>query len=86
MQDRTNRYLLSMGFPDLTTDKFEYEIGEGDVEVYCANVIGHIFQDLTAPTNLEIAISNDSKIVWINTENGCVFRACRIGSLSLRLK
>ena len=37
--------------------------------------------DLTAPEIVEITIRSDGKVVWINTEAGCVFRASKIGEL-----
>ena len=37
--------------------------------------------DLTAPEIMEITIRSDGKVVWINTEAGCVFRASKIGEL-----
>lgn len=40
-------------------------------------------QDITAPENLEIQIRNDSKVVWINIDGVCVFRASRIQNLTL---
>lgn len=43
----------------------------------------HIIQDVTAPPNLEIVIRNDGKVVWLNINGVCVFRACRIGVLVL---
>lgn len=39
--------------------------------------------DLTAPECVEIRIKNDGKVVWVNTENGCQFRACQIKHLEL---
>lgn len=40
-------------------------------------------EDLTEPENIEIVISYDGKTVWINTEAGCVFRACKIKNLTV---
>lgn len=39
-------------------------------------------QDLTGQ-DIEIKISNDGKIVWVNTAEGCVLRACNINLLFL---
>lgn len=41
-------------------------------------------KDVTAPEALEIRISKDGARVWINTESGCQFRACRIKLLTLQ--
>lgn len=38
-------------------------------------------KDITAPEMLQIVIREDSKVVWINTERCCVFRACQIKKL-----
>lgn len=38
-------------------------------------------KDVTAPKVVEVVIREDGKVIWINTEKGCVFRACRIGEL-----
>jgi len=40
--------------------------------------------DIPAPEVIRIQIASDGKTVWINTENGCVFRACRIKELNLQ--
>jgi hypothetical protein len=40
--------------------------------------------DITAPECVEIIIKNDGKVVWINTENGCQFRACQIKVLEVK--
>lgn len=40
--------------------------------------------DLTAPECVEIIIKNNGKVVWINTENGCQFRACQIKHFELK--
>jgi len=39
--------------------------------------------DITAPEVIEICISSDSKRVWINGVDGCIFRAYRIKKLIL---
>jgi uncharacterized protein YuzE len=33
--------------------------------------------------NIEIKISHDGKVVWVNTESGCMLRACGISHLML---
>lgn len=40
-------------------------------------------QDITSPKVIEICISSDSKRVWINGVDGCIFRAYRIKKLIL---
>jgi hypothetical protein len=40
--------------------------------------------DIPAPEVIQIQIASDGKTVWINTENGCIFRACRIKELNLQ--
>ena len=37
--------------------------------------------DITGPDIVEIKIQDDSTVIWINTEDGCVLRVCRIGLL-----
>jgi hypothetical protein len=37
--------------------------------------------DLTDFDTVEILIRRDGKVVWINTERGCLFRVCRIRTL-----
>ena len=37
--------------------------------------------DLREPKTVQIQISSDRKTVWVNTEDGCVFRASRIQEL-----
>jgi hypothetical protein len=39
--------------------------------------------DVTKCEVLEIAVRNDGKVVWVNTEKGCIFRACQISKLIL---
>ena len=39
--------------------------------------------DITAPETVEILIRDDKKVVWINVNGECVFRACRIGQLDI---
>ncbi len=40
-------------------------------------------QDITEPEYLEILIKEDGKVVWINIDGICAFRACRIKKLIL---
>ncbi len=40
-------------------------------------------KDITAPQHLEITIREDGKVVWLNTELLCVFRACQIGEITV---
>jgi len=39
--------------------------------------------DIAAPRTLEILISKDGTKLWVNTEEGCVLRACKITVLYL---
>lgn len=39
--------------------------------------------DITAPDCVEIIIKDNGKVVWINTENGCQFRASQIKHLEV---
>lgn len=41
------------------------------------------FIDITAPGVLEIKIRRDGKVVWINVDGICRFRACQIETLIL---
>jgi hypothetical protein len=40
--------------------------------------------NISAPEVIRIQIASDGKMVWIDTENGCIFRACRIKQLDLQ--
>jgi len=40
-------------------------------------------EDVTAPEYIEIVIHNDGKVIWINNEGRCLFRACQIKQLVL---
>jgi len=40
--------------------------------------------NISAPEVIRIQIASDGKMVWIDTENGCIFCACRIKELSLQ--
>lgn len=37
--------------------------------------------DVTAPKHVEVLIHDDGKVIWINVNGICLFRACRIGEL-----
>jgi len=39
--------------------------------------------DVTDPKHIQILIREDGKTIWINSETHCLFRACRIGTLSI---
>lgn len=39
--------------------------------------------DVTAPEILEILIRTDGKVVWINVDGVCRFRACKLKNLVL---
>jgi len=63
----------------------EYYIEESDVDRVIGQII-HVatkdaMKDIAAPDILQIAISEDGRTVWINTEHDCQFRACRIKNL-----
>lgn len=34
--------------------------------------------DITGADHVEIAIKSDGKVIWINTQDGCVVRICKI--------
>ena len=40
--------------------------------------------DIAKPKVIEILIREDGTSVWINGEDGCLFRACRIGKLIVK--
>jgi len=41
-----------------------------------------MFMDITSPKVIQLVISDDSKVVWINGPTGhCLLRACQIGML-----
>ena len=40
-------------------------------------------KDITGAEVVEVSIRDDGKVIWINTEKGCVLRICRIGKLIL---
>lgn len=39
--------------------------------------------DITGADEVEILIRNDGKVIWININSVCVFRACKIKNLIL---
>lgn len=39
--------------------------------------------DITGAEVAEVVIRDDGKVIWVNTEKGCVFRLCQIKSLSI---
>jgi hypothetical protein len=39
--------------------------------------------DITGSDCVQIEIRNDGKVVWINTEDGCIMRICRIKHLDV---
>lgn len=39
--------------------------------------------DITAPDTLQVQIRSDDKVIWINMDGKCVFRACRINKFEL---
>jgi hypothetical protein len=55
--------------------KPEVKIGD---EVKIGNLL-----DITGAEAVEIFIRDDGKVIWVNTERGCVLRICRIKHLTL---
>lgn len=41
-------------------------------------------KDINSPAYLEIIIRSDGKVVWINADGICEFRACKIGELIVK--
>jgi hypothetical protein len=39
--------------------------------------------DITAPKLVQVVIRADGKVLWVNTEQGCVLRICQIPGLIL---
>lgn len=39
--------------------------------------------DVTGPSIVELRIRNDSKVIWVNVDGICRFRACRIEKLDI---
>jgi len=39
--------------------------------------------DITGVKFVQVEISNDGKVLWVNTEDGCVCRICRIEHLEV---
>jgi hypothetical protein len=39
--------------------------------------------DVTGVKHLQIEIRADGRVVWINTEEGCIFRACQVEQVEL---
>ncbi len=37
--------------------------------------------DITGAESVEIKIREDGKVIWVNTEEGCVCRICKIDNL-----
>ena len=37
-----------------------------------------MMQDITGAKVVQIRISEDGTVVWVNTEEGCVLRVCRV--------
>lgn len=40
-------------------------------------------EDITGAEIVQIQIRNDGKVIWVNTENGCVLRICQIKKLEI---
>jgi hypothetical protein len=39
---------------------------------------GKQMQDITGAECVEVLISDNGKVLWVNTENGCVLRICQM--------
>jgi hypothetical protein len=39
--------------------------------------------DVTAPEAVQVVIRRDGKVVWVNVNGSCVFRACQIKFLEV---
>lgn len=39
--------------------------------------------DITAPQAVQVSVREDGKVLWINTEEGCVLRICQISALHI---
>ena len=37
---------------------------------------------ITIPVNGELQIRSDGKVIWLNTENGCILRICGITTIN----
>jgi hypothetical protein len=42
-----------------------------------------IQMDVTAPQVVQVVIRRDGKVVWINVNGQCLFRACQVGRLDV---
>jgi hypothetical protein len=79
-----NQYSICLECPHKTPctsptfDDLEFEPVHEDVKEEPPAAV-----DITAPDCVEIRIKDDGKVVWINTENGCQFRACQIKHLEV---
>lgn len=40
-------------------------------------------KDVTGPAHITVEIREDGKVLWINDEKECLFRACQIGELNI---
>ena len=40
-------------------------------------------EDITGAEVVQISIRKDKKVIWVNTENGCVLRICQIKKLEI---
>ena len=76
--------LLHLKFSDIISDIYQKKPKEQDelLMLLFTRLDGN-HTDITAPKIVEVVIRCDSKVVWINTEKGCIFRACRIKKLTV---
>ena len=42
--------------------------------------------DITAPKHVEISLSEDRSVLWVNVDGICALRICRIPELTVDLK
>jgi len=39
--------------------------------------------DITEPESVQVDIKSDGKVIWVNVNGSCMFRACRIKNLEI---
>jgi hypothetical protein len=61
----------------------EYERPPTREQIDHARELSRNMQDITAPGLVQVNISADRKILWVNIDGVCVLRACRISKLEL---
>lgn len=48
-----------------------------------SDIDDHDWWDIIAPDRVEVLIRHDGKVVWVNVDGICRFRACRIVNLEV---